>query len=78
MACLVKTVNCSHVYVFYNLFTYISHILLEMFKDGKGAVHERRTDHTMDRTTRTTNDLQAIFDISLQNVHLWILLIIIN
>jgi hypothetical protein len=40
------------------------------------AVHQRRTDHTM--KTKTLNDLQHIFDISLQKVNSWIPLIIIQ
>ena len=80
MACLVKTVNCSHVYIFFLIYLHIFPIYclkcFKMPKEQSEAVHQRRTDHTM--KTKTLNDLQHIFDISLQKVNSWIALIIIQ
>ena len=50
----------------------------KMPKEQSEAVHQKRTDHTMTKRKKTTNDLQHIFDISLQKVNSWIPLIIIQ
>jgi len=58
-----------HVYFFLSkidLYRFVMYCLkcLKMSKGQSEAVHQRRTDHTMAKTKRTTNDLQHIFDIS--------------
>ena len=52
-----------------------------MFQDAKGAIRSRTSKKDRpynDQKKKTTNDLQHIFDISLQKVNSWIPLIIIQ